>query len=120
VGSLAALSAVKSGCSGGKVMANESGPYIVSTLNPLSGGLPTNAHYLFQNLSSRVVPDTLAQGWITRFQSQVTSKEFWNESVAESLIYTLREEVAVLAKDIPEAEKALATWIEWITPESKH
>ncbi len=94
----------------------QSGPYIVSTLAPLTPGLPSDAHYLFQNLSSRVVTPELAQGWIKQFQDQAQSQQFWKADKMRDFVLTLRAQVAKLAVQIPDARRGLATWISWLSP----
>lgn len=95
---------------------HRSGPYIVSTLAPLTPGLPSDAHYLFQNLSSRVVPTELAEAWIQQFQDQAQSQQFWEPDKMRTFVLHLRAQVAKLAVDIPDARKGLATWISWLSP----
>jgi hypothetical protein len=93
-----------------------SGPYIVSTLAPLTPGLPLDAHYLFQDLSSRVVPNELAEAWIKQFQDQAESQQFWEPDRMRTFVLQLRAQVAKLAIDVPDARKGLATWISWLSP----
>jgi hypothetical protein len=93
-----------------------SGPYIVSTLAPLSLGLPVNAHYLFQNLSARVVSLELADAWIRQFQDEAQDQEFWEPDKMRSFVLSLRVTVSELAVNIPEARAGLATWINWLSP----
>jgi hypothetical protein len=93
-----------------------SGPYIISTLAPLSLGLPASAHYLFQNLSAPVVPPELADGWIRQFQQQAQAQDFWDANKMQSFVLSLRATVAGLATAVPEAKAGLATWIAWLSP----
>jgi len=93
-----------------------SGPYIISTLAPLSVGLSTNAHYLFQNLSARLVSLELADAWIRQFQDQAQAQEFWEADKMRSFVLSLRATVSELAVNIPQARTGVATWIAWLSP----
>jgi hypothetical protein len=93
-----------------------SGPYIISTLTPLSLGLSGSAHYLFQNLSAPIVPPELADGWIRQFQQQAQEQQFWEANKMQSFVLSLRATVAELATAVPQARAGLATWIAWLTP----
>jgi hypothetical protein len=93
-----------------------SGPYIVSSLIRLSHGLPPDGHYLFQNLSSRLVSPDLADAWVRQFQEQVQTQEYWQPNEIRTFVLSLRAKVADLAVDIPQARAGLATWIGWLSP----
>lgn len=97
----------------------KSGPYIVSTLTPLNAPLPQDSHFLFQDLSARVVPPEVAAKWIAKFQDQASSQDFSKSDKVTDFILTLRTTVAALAIDIPNAQKGVATWIQWISPPQK-
>jgi hypothetical protein len=92
------------------------GPYIISTLAPLSAGLPANARYLFQNLSASVVSPELAHGWIEQFQNQAIRQDFWNASMMNTFVLNLRQQVDELAENIPAVRAGLVTWIGWFKP----
>lgn len=92
----------------------ESGPYIVSTMKPLSGGLAADSHYLFQDLSAPVVPSVLASAWIRAFQEQAKKQEFWKPDKMQKFVLDLRAEVAELAVEWPDAKNGLTTWIGWL------
>jgi len=93
-----------------------SGPYIVSSEIRLSHGLPPDGHYLFQNLSSRVVSLDLADAWVRQFQEQIQTQQYWQPNEIQTFVLSLRATVAEFAKDIPAARAGLATWISWLSP----
>jgi hypothetical protein len=94
----------------------KSGPYIVSTLAPLNAPLPRDSHFLFQNMSARVVPPEVAAKWIAKFQDQASSQDFSKPDKVTDFVISLRTTVAELAIQIPEVQKGVATWIQWIPP----
>ena len=93
-----------------------SGPYIVSSLVRLSDGLPPDGHYLFQNLSSRIVSADLADAWVRQFQEQVQAQQYWQPNEIRAFVLSLRAKVSDLAADIPQARAGLAAWISWLSP----
>jgi hypothetical protein len=94
----------------------KSGPYIVSTLAPLNSTLARDSHFLFQDLSARVVPPEVAAQWIAQFQNQASSPDFSKPDQVTKFVLHLRTTVADLAIRIPEAQKGVAAWIQWISP----
>jgi hypothetical protein len=98
----------------------QSGPYIVSSLVRLSGGLPPEGHYLFQNLSSRAVSADLADAWVRQFQEQVQTQEFWQPNEIRTFVLSLRANIAAVAPDVVQAKQGLATWISWLSPPQGH
>jgi hypothetical protein len=88
------------------------GPYLVSSLGPLSE-TTTAAHspYLLQDLSG--VPPHLAALWMKEFLNQAAQERFWEESTARRLAVKLRTTVAVLALGLPDVRAALEDAVDW-------
>lgn len=87
------------------------GPYIVSSLKPLSGVASISGQYLFQNLSS--VPPDLVSSWEKEFLNQTAQERFWDERSTEKLVLKLRTTIGVLAVGLPDVRKGLNDWIAW-------
>jgi hypothetical protein len=90
------------------------GPYIVSTLKPLSpDGVP--GQYLFQNLSTvPTKPNDLVSWWVREFLHQAAQERFWEPKTAEQLVLKMRTTIAVLAIGLPDVQKAVGGWVSWI------
>jgi hypothetical protein len=90
------------------------GPYLVSTLFPLSSSDPLSSRYLFQDLSTIPTdPKDLVSWWILEFQNQAAQERFWEPRTVESLALRIRTTISVLATGLPEVQKQVATWIAW-------
>jgi hypothetical protein len=87
------------------------GPYIVSSLKPLTGGESLTTDYLLQNLSS--VPPDLVADWVKLFINQASQQNFWETQSASVLARRLRTAVGVRAIGLPEVQKSLTGWISW-------
>ena len=87
------------------------GPYIVSTLNPLSGTERLSSKYLYQDLS--LVPPHLVSLWVREFMNQAEQEHFWEERKAVQLVLKLRTTIGVLAIGLPDVQAGLRQWIVW-------
>jgi len=91
--------------------AHRDGPYIVSSLKPLSGTTIVPGQYLYQDLSS--VPPQLVSAWVKEFLNQAAQERFWEAGSAEKLVLKLRTSIGILAMGLPDVRKGLAEWIAW-------
>jgi hypothetical protein len=87
------------------------GPYIVSSLQPLSKTATLSGYYLSQDLSS--VPPDLVSLWVGEFLNQAAQERFWTESSGKTLVLRLRTSIGILALGLPDVRKALDDWIAW-------
>ena len=91
------------------------GPYIVSTLEPLSKLGTLSDHYLFQDLSKvPAAPSDLMSWWLREFMGQAAQETFWEERTGEQFALRLRTTISVLAVGIPAVRDGLSSAIEWI------
>jgi hypothetical protein len=105
---------------------NRAGPYLVSTLHPLSQTTAAPERYLFQDLSA--VPPHLVSLWVEEFLNQAAQEQFWREATASALAVRMRTAIAQLAIALPEVQAALKRlelpdigtgvkdWIAWRSP----
>jgi hypothetical protein len=93
------------------------GPYIVSTLTPLSGDATAPGPRLFQDLSH--VPPHLVSTWVLEFLNQAAQERFWEESSGRTLALRMRLAVGILGTGLPEVRRALDTWIAWLPAPGK-
>ena len=76
------------------------GPYIISTLRPLSSARSTLSNqYLYQDLSA--VPQIAVILWIREFQYRVAQERFWEERRMPQFALELRTAVARASNDLP-------------------
>ena len=87
------------------------GPYIISTLEPLTGKSSSPDKFLLQNMSS--VPPHLVGAWIKQFINQAAQERFWQPNSMEKLVLKLRTSIGVMAIGLPEVQKALNDLIAW-------
>lgn len=87
------------------------GPYMVSSLAPLTGKESLSGDYLFQDLSA--VPPHLISAWIKLFLNQASQERFWEPKSAAYFALKLRTAVGVVAVGLPEVQNALNGWIAW-------
>jgi hypothetical protein len=87
------------------------GPYIVSSLKPLTGSESLTGDYLLQDLSS--VPSDLVADWVKLFINQASQQRFWETRSGSLLALRLRTAVGVLAIGLPDVQKSLTGWISW-------
>ncbi|HZT32046.1 MAG TPA: carboxypeptidase-like regulatory domain-containing protein [Bryobacteraceae bacterium] len=93
---------------------HNAGPYIVSTLGPLSSARPDK--YLYQDLSA--VPEALIPAWIQQFLAQAGQAQYWQPRALSQMVLTLRTKIEVAGLALPNVVKSsqdfrslLATWI---------
>jgi hypothetical protein len=90
------------------------GPYIVSTLAPLSNLQSIPQDHLFQDMSLvPTEPDDLLSWWIRAFLNQAAQEQFWQPQTGEMLTLKVRTMLSVEAAALPEVKKQLASWIAW-------
>jgi hypothetical protein len=85
------------------------GPYIVSTLHPLTGLAMLSEEYLYQDLSS--VPPSLILLWVKAFIAQAGQERFWESATMPQVVLTLRTRIEQLALALPDVRKARDEWI---------
>lgn len=83
------------------------GPYIISTMVPLSSLDTLPEHYLYQDLSS--VPSRMVSMWVREFISQAQQPKFWETRTKEQFVLSLRTVIAIGAEELPNLE-ALISW----------
>jgi hypothetical protein len=83
------------------------GPYIVSTLHPLSSA-PEPGQFLYQDLST--VPPSLIALWIKQFIEQASQDRFWEASAIRQFALDLRTAIEVAALALPDVERAPSEW----------
>lgn len=92
----------------------QTGPYIVSTLMPLSTSQALPHDHLFQDLSLvPTQPEDLLSWWIRAFLNQAAQEQFWKSQTGELLALKVRTMISVEAAALPEVQKQLASWITW-------
>lgn len=91
--------------------AHRDGPYLVSTLTPLTGKESVSGAYLFQDLST--VPPSLASAWVKLFLNQASQERFWEPKTAALLGLQLRTAIGVMAMGLPDVQKSVHDWISW-------
>jgi len=90
------------------------GPYIVSTLKPLSSYTRRPDHYLFQDLSIvPTEPSDLISWWVREFIHQSAQERFWEPRTGGLLALKIRTTIAVLAIGLPDVQKSIASWVSW-------
>lgn len=82
------------------------GPYIVSSVHPLSSGVP--GPFLFQDLS--VAPPSLIVAWMKEFMVQASRQDSWNERTTAQLVSKLRTNIEIAALALPDARSVSADW----------
>lgn len=91
--------------------AHRDGPYLVSSLTPLTGTENLRGEFLFQDLSA--VPPHLVSPWVKLFLNQASQERFWQQSSAAYFALKLRTAVGILAVGLPEVQNGLNGWISW-------
>lgn len=84
------------------------GPYIVSTIAPLTVQTAVSDHYLFQDLSS--VPGEVVPLWVQEFVSQSAQQDFWRARNGPHAALELRTAIARLAAGIDPAKRSAKEW----------
>lgn len=81
------------------------GPYLVSTVEPLSGISTLPTHYLFQDLST--LPSEDVSLWIQEFRKQAATEEFWKVDKRDIALLRMRDAIAVGALALVPSEAAM-------------
>ncbi len=89
------------------------GPYIVSSLKPLTGVSELSGNYIFQDLSS--VPPHLISMWIREFLSQAAQERFWKKRTARQLVLNLRTTLGIMGEGAPD----VLHWVTWVREQTK-
>jgi Carboxypeptidase regulatory-like domain len=76
------------------------GPYLVSTLQPLSNPQAPE-HFLCQDLS--IVPPTVVVLWFNEFTLQTARQQFWRPDTLSQFMLTLRTDIEVAADTVAPA-----------------
>jgi hypothetical protein len=95
--------------------AHRAGPYLISTLSPLSGYEPFPTRYLLQDLS--LVPydhPDLVFAWVQEFLQRASQPQRWEEMSTKQFALRLRQAIAIVATDIPEIRNTLESRITWV------
>jgi hypothetical protein len=83
------------------------GPYIVSTVVPLSNAAaPTQ--FLYQDLSS--VPPEIVVPWVKAFLVQAAKERYWEPDAVAQLVLDIRESIEVVALASKDLKPAIADW----------
>ncbi len=93
------------------------GPYIVSTLTPLSQERTAEGPRLFQDLSR--VPPHLVSTWVLEFLNQAAQERFWEERSGRALALRMRLAVGILGTGLPEVRRAVDDWVAWLPAPGK-
>jgi hypothetical protein len=72
-----------------------SGPYLISTLGPLSQMSSVSGNYLLQDL--RRVPPGLVDVWFSEFEAQASLQEFWKKRMMPNIVLELRTNIEIAA-----------------------
>jgi hypothetical protein len=88
------------------------GPYIVSSLKPLSRVSRISGEYLYQDLS--MVPPHIVALYAKEFFNQAAQERFWEQRRARQLALNLRTTLGNLAQGFPEVRKAMNELIGWV------
>ena len=91
---------------------HRNGPYIVSSLKPLSMTPTLPLPYLYQDLSS--VPPHLVLLWVKEFLDEAAQERFGEARKVQQVALKLRQSIAVAAKGLPDVLEALDRWIAWV------
>jgi len=85
------------------------GPYLVSTLRPLSTVSPIE--YLIQDLAA--IPPPLIRTWFSEFLNQTAQQRVWTSDGVGSLALKLRTILAQVALGYPDVLKSANPIVEW-------
>lgn len=87
------------------------GPYLISSLAPMTAMTTSPPRFLFQDLSR--TPAHLVTLWVKEFFNQAAQERFWEETTARGLALKLRTTIAILAISLPDVPKTLEDAIVW-------
>jgi Carboxypeptidase regulatory-like domain len=82
------------------------GPYIISTLKPLSHQPRVPGHYLYQDMSD--VPPSMAGLWEQQFEIQAEKPNFWKADTRSQAVLKLRTLIANAALALPDVKYSAA------------
>jgi hypothetical protein len=85
------------------------GPFIVSSLHPVTGRGPVSGPYLLEDLSS--VPVSVLPFWVQQFMRQTAQEKFWNTNSVDAVALRVRTAIAIAAAGLPDVRNAVASWI---------
>jgi hypothetical protein len=88
-----------------------SGPYIVSSLKPLSGEL-SGDRFLWQDMSH--ADPSLSHLWMRHFLTQSAKSRFWEPDALRRWGLEFRNAVALAAEELPKVREQLAIVIEMV------
>lgn len=88
------------------------GPYIVSSLKPLSRVSWISGEYLYQDLS--MVPPHIVALYAKEFFNQAAQERFWEQRRARQLALNLRTTLGILAQGFPEVRKGMNELVAWV------
>jgi hypothetical protein len=88
------------------------GPYIISTLAPLSGRAAFPNEYLYQDLS--IVAPRVVRAYAQAFFNQAAQPRFWEPRTAARLSLGLRTTLAAAADGLPQVQAAVKDLIRWV------
>jgi hypothetical protein len=89
------------------------GPYIISTLKPLSTFKTAPAKYLIQDMSS--VPPHLISQWVKEFINQAAKERYWEEDTIRQFVLVIRTRIGIVTEGLSEVQKAKLNLKEMIT-----
>jgi hypothetical protein len=85
------------------------GPYVISSLVPLTGATAQSKAFIFQDLSS--VPQTLIPLYIRDFEAQATQKRSWTSDTMDEFLLAVRTALGRVANEGGAAAPAFAVVI---------
>jgi hypothetical protein len=88
------------------------GPYIISSLKPISVDAMLDGPYLYQDLSS--IPPRLVESWVKEFLNQAAQENPWEDRTGRELALRLRTTLGVAALGLDPVLKGLNSLISWI------
>lgn len=90
-----------------------SGPYIVSSRQPIVPGQVPTGEYLWQDIST--VPPELERLWIREYLHHAVNEDgFFDQEARATWTTRLRTALAITAAGVPEVQKAMSTLVRWI------
>jgi hypothetical protein len=94
------------------------GPYVASSLTPLSQSAIAPDHHLWQDMTH--VPAAVAASWEKEFERRAARPEFWAPDTRDQALLALRDFISNAASGLTEVDAAsasfksmLATWLTW-------
>jgi hypothetical protein len=94
------------------------GPYVASSLTPLSQSATAPGHHLWQDMTH--VPAAVAASWEKEFERRAARPEFWAPDTRDQALLALRDFISNSASGLTEVDAAsasfktmLTTWLSW-------